>query len=85
MGKILQIIFPKIKFFFIRAIIVNGIKHARNKSAQAKLARYLLFVNRIEPLDPNITTNAAVFPTNARMNINNDIIFVIHSASIILV
>ena len=84
-GKILQIVLPKIKFFFIRAIIVNGIKHARNKSAQAKLARYLLFVNRIGPRDPNITTNAAVFPMNARKNINNDMIFVTHSASVILV
>ena len=45
MGKILQIIFPNIKFLFILAIIVKGIKHARNKSAHAKLAKYLLVFN----------------------------------------
>jgi len=79
----LQIIFPNIKFLFILAIIVKGIKHARNKSAHAKLAKYLLFVNRIGPLEPNITISAAVFPINARINIINDTPFVIHSASLI--
>ncbi|CAF4553796.1 unnamed protein product, partial [Rotaria magnacalcarata] len=58
--------------------MVKGIKHARNKSAHAKLAKYLLLVNRIGPLEPNITMSAAVFPINARTNIINDILFVIH-------
>ncbi len=83
MGNILQIIFPKIKFFFIRAIIVNGIKHARNKSAHAKLTKYLLFVNRIGPREPNITTSAAVFPSKARIKIINEIIFKAHSSSVL--
>jgi hypothetical protein len=83
MGKILQIIAPNIKFRFILAIIVNGIKHARNKSAHAKLTKYLLFVNRIDPREPNITTNAAVFPSKARINIINEILFKIHSPSLL--
>ncbi len=83
MGRILQIIGPNIKFRFIRAIIVNGIKHARNKSAHAKLTKYLLFVNRIGPREPNITTSAAVFPSKARIHINNDILFNIHSPSLL--
>jgi hypothetical protein len=65
-------------------MIVNGIKQARNRSAHAKLAKYLLFVNRIGPLEPNITISAAVFPMNAKTNIINDTLMVIHSASLIL-
>ena len=71
------------KFFFIRAIIVKGIKHARNKSAHAKLAKYLLFVNRTGPLEPNITISAAVLPINAKINIIDETVIVIHSASLI--
>lgn len=83
MGRILQIIAPKMKFFFIRAIIVNGIKDARNKSAHAKLTKYLLFVNRIGPREPNITTNAATFPNIARIKIIIDKILIIHSISVL--
>lgn len=71
------------KFLFILAMIVNGIKQARNKSAHAKLAKYVLLVKRIGPREPNITISAAVFPINARTNIINEILFVIHSASLI--
>ncbi len=83
MGKTLQIIGPNIKFRFILAIIVNGIKHARNKSAHAKLTKYLLFVNLIGPREPNITTNAAVLPSKARTKIINDILLRIHSSSVL--
>ena len=69
------------KFFFIRAIIVNGIKDARNKSAHAKLTKYLLFVKRIGPREPNMTINAALFPKTARRNIIDDIIVINHSRS----
>jgi len=81
----LQIIGPNIKFRFIRAKIVNGIKHARSKSAHAKLTKYLLFVKRIGPREPNITINAAVLPRNARENIINDILFVNHSAFVMFI
>jgi len=81
MGKTLQIIGPNIKFRFILAIIVNGIKHARNKSAHAKLTKYLLFVNLIGPREPNITRSAAIFPSRARIKIINDILLIIHSPS----
>jgi hypothetical protein len=83
MGKTLQIIGPNIKFRFILAIIVKGIKDARSKSAHAKLTKYLLFVNRIGPLDPNITISAAILPSKARTKIINDILFIIHSPSLI--
>jgi hypothetical protein len=79
----LQIIGPNIKFRFILAIIVKGIKHARNKSAHAKLTKYLLFVNLIGPRDPNITRSAAVFPSKASTKIINDILFITHSPSLI--
>jgi len=79
----LQIIGPNIKFRFILAIIVNGIKHARNKSAHAKLTKYLLFVNLIGPREPNITINAAVLPSKARIKINNDILLIIHSPTLL--
>jgi hypothetical protein len=82
-GRTLQIIGPNIKVFFILAIIVKGIKHARNKSAHAKLTKYLLFVNRICPREPNITTSAAAFPSKARIKIINDILFIIHSPSLL--
>ena len=83
MGKILQISGPNTKFRLTLAIIVNGIKHARNKSAHAKLTKYLLFVNLIGPRDPNITKSAAVFPSTARTKIINDILLIIHSPSLI--
>ena len=60
--------------------MVNGIKHARNKSAQARFAKYLLLVNRIGPLQPNITINAAVFPINARRKIIDEKLLGIQSA-----
>lgn len=69
------------KFFFIRAIIVNGIKDARNKSAHAKLTKYLLFVKRIGPREPNMTINAALFPKTARRKINDEIPVINHSIS----
>lgn len=78
----MQISGPNTKFRLTLAIIVNGIKHARNKSAHAKLTKYLLFVNLIGPRDPNITISAAVFPSTANTNINNDILFIIHSPSL---
>ncbi|CAF4720657.1 unnamed protein product, partial [Rotaria sp. Silwood2] len=83
MGKILQISGPKTKFRLTLAIIVNGIKQARNKSAHAKFTKYLLFVNLIGPREPNITKSAAVFPSTARTKIINDILFIIHSPSLI--
>lgn len=80
----MQISGPKTKFRLTLAIIVNGIKHALNKSAHAKLTKYLLFVNRTGPREPNITKSAAVLPKTARTKIINEILFIIHSPSLIL-
>jgi hypothetical protein len=57
-------------------------KHARSRSAHAKLARYLLFVSRTGPCLPNMTTRAAVLPTKAKAKIIVEMLIVIHSASI---
>ena len=60
-------------------------KIERNKSAKAKLTKYLLFVNRIEPRDPNITTRAAKFPSNENIKIINERKLIIQSLDGILV
>ena len=79
----MQIIGPNMKFRFILAIIVKGIKHARSKSAHAKLTKYLLFVNRIGPREPNMTTSAAVLPRRARTKITSERPVMIDSPSLL--
>lgn len=61
--------------------MVKGIKHARKRSAQARLTKYLLFVNRIGPREPNITNKAAKFPINDKRNIIEDKILINNSPS----
>ena len=82
-GRTLQIMGPNMKFRCMRAIIVKGIKHARSKSAHAKFIRYLLFVNRIGPREPNMTTSAAVLPRRARTKITSERPVMIHSPSLL--
>lgn len=71
------------KFLLIRARIVKGMKHARSRSAHAKLTRYLLFVNRMGPREPNMTTSAAVLPRRARTKITSERPVMIHSPSLL--
>ena len=71
------------KFFFIRATMVKGMKEARKRSAQARLTKYLLFVNRIGPREPNITRRAAKLPNTARRKITNEKPMINHSLSVI--
>ena len=72
------------KFFFIRATMVNGMNDARRRSAHARFTKYLLFVNRMGPRDPNITRSAAKFPNNARMKIEKENTTINHSPSLVL-
>lgn len=75
-------ILPKMKFRFIRAMIVNGMKHARRRSAHAKFIKYRLFVNRMGPREPNMTMSAAVLPINATRKITMVSPLITHSASL---
>ena len=71
------------KLRFIRAVMVNGMQQVRRRSAQARLAKYRLFVKRTGPREVNITIKAAELPRKASVKISKDTLFVTHSASLI--
>ena len=79
-GKILQMALPKMKLRFILATIVNGMKHARKRSAIAKFAKYLSLVSRTGPREANITDKAATLPIKATVKMSDEMPLMIHSA-----
>lgn len=72
------------KFRFIRAIAVNGMKHERKRSATAKLTKYLSCVDLARPREEIMMNNAAELPRKAMSEIKREILLVIHPSSLLV-
>ena len=70
------------KFRFMRAIAVNGMKHERKRSATAKLTKYLSCVDLARSREEIMMNNAAELPRKAMNEMKREILLVIHSASL---